>query len=454
MPAENEANLISQRIGFGRKLRWRNCRTRLDEDLLETIPGALPECFEKYCAKFDDVFTRGSQREYFRNYLAGLLSEVPRKNIAVIAANTVGTSYYNLHHFIHDAPWDADALNDRRIEIIWQTRQTRPAVGFHLIIDDSGHRKSGTATEGVGRQYIGQIGKVDNGMVEVTSHIYDGLRGYPLDVAMYKPAASFEEGKSDPDFRKKPELAMQLIDKCLARDLKPGIVLLDAGYGNNGPLLLQLEERKLQYVAALGKNRIVYVKLPGDAGRNKHKLEDVAKTLAPDQFQKVTLQLEEPRDVWVAVLEVHFPKLPGTRKVAIQLNAQTFEHATEVDYYITNATGETVTSAWIAQTYSKRNWIEVFYRETKGWLGMAQYQVRDRRSIERHWILVYTAFTFLACQRFTGGLRRRWSTEPLNTFGDAFRVFRHAVECQMLKWLPANWDVFAAHRASLGFSMA
>lgn len=421
--------------------------------MLESVPNAMPERFEKYCSKYDDIFPRATQREHFRTYLSGLLSESARKNISVIAANTVGSSYYNLHHFIHDSPWSADELNDRRIDIIWQTRQTRPTVDFKLIIDDSGHRKSGKATDGVGRQYIGQIGKVDNGMVEVTSHIFDGVKGYPLDVKMYKPASSLEKGKEDPDFQKKPELTVELIDKCLKRELKPGCVLLDAGYGNNGPFLKQLEERGLQYIAALSKNRIVYAKLPGEPARNKHKLEDIAKNLAPDQFQKVTLHLEEPRDVWVAVVPIHFPKLEGTRIVAIQLDAPYFSEAKEVDYYITNAPANIATAAWIAQNYSDRNWIEVFYRETKGWLGMAEYQVRDQRSIERHWILVFTAFTFLACQRFSGGLRRQWSSKPLSSFAETFRVFRHAVECKLLReWLPMNWQVFCTHRSKQGLA--
>ena len=37
-------------------------------------------------------------------------------------------------------------------------------------MDDSGHRKSGNFTAGVGRQYIGEIGKTDNGNVVVTTH--------------------------------------------------------------------------------------------------------------------------------------------------------------------------------------------------------------------------------------------------------------------------------------------
>ena len=35
--------------------------------------------------------------------------------------------------------------------------QTRISRGFSLIVDDSGHRKSGNFTAGVGRQYIGEI---------------------------------------------------------------------------------------------------------------------------------------------------------------------------------------------------------------------------------------------------------------------------------------------------------
>jgi hypothetical protein len=422
--------------------------------LLDTVPEAMPPCFEKWCGKFDDIFGRGTQQSHFRTYLAGLLSDGQRKNIAAIASSTVGASYYNLHHFLHDSPWDEQALNERRIQVLWQCRQTRPSARFKLILDDSGHRKSGSETDGAGRQYIGQVGKVDNGIVQVTSHVYDGLRGYPLDVALYKPASSLPKGKDDPEFKKKPELGLGLIDKCLNRGLVPGLVLLDAGYGNNGPLLAELENRQLKYIAALSKNRIVYARLPGEPARNKHGLEDVARALTPDEFKKVTLRLEKPRDVWVAVVPIHFPKLSGTRYAAIQLDAPTFSEAKEVDYFITNESEDTATAEWIAQGYSERNWIEVFYREAKGWLGMTDCQVRDQRSIERHWLLVFNAFTFLTWLRYTGGLRRLWSAKPLSTFGETFKVFRHAVECTLLRWLTHNFDVFAAHRTGLGLKFA
>ena len=35
---------------------------------------------------------------------------------------------------------------------------------------------------------------------------------------------------------------------------------------------------------------------------------------------------------------------------------------------------------WIVNTYSERNWSEVFYRKAKGWLGLKEYQVREKKS--------------------------------------------------------------------------
>jgi hypothetical protein len=52
-----------------------------------------------------------------------------------------------------------------------------------------------------------------------------------------------------------------------------------------------------------------------------------------------------------------------------------FATATEVDYLITNASREKATDEWVVTTYSQRNWVEVFYREAKGWLGLKEYQV-------------------------------------------------------------------------------
>ena len=49
------------------------------------------------------------------------------------------------------------------------------------------------------------------------------------------------------------------------------------------------------------------------------------------------------------------------------MNSSSVESATEIDYLITNKDSETVTGEWIVTTFSNRNYMEKFYRETKGW---------------------------------------------------------------------------------------
>lgn len=127
-------------------------------------------------------------------------------------------------------------------------------------------------------------------------------------------------------------------------------------------------------------------------------------------------------------MQVQVPKLEGPRWIAIQLNAPTYLAATDINYFLTNAPDERVSAEWIASTYSQRNWVEVFYRDAKGWFGLSEYQVRDAESMKRHWILVFTAYTFILWHQLTGGVRRRWATKPLHTISETLEAFRTAVE--------------------------
>jgi hypothetical protein len=299
-----------------------------------------------------------------------------------------------------------------------QCSQTRISRGFSLIIDDSGHRKSGNFTDGVGRQYIGEIGKTDNGIVVVTTHLYDGRKSLPLDIELSQHADSLPSGKQDPEFEKKTELALKLIDRTLGRKSQPEIVIIDAGSGNNTSFLLALEKRQLKYLGGFAKNRKVTINNSENIQQTM-RLDELAQSLPQEAFTKIQLTLDQPKTVWVVTREVEISNLKGKRNIAIVMNAATFSQATDIDYFITNASTSIVTPEWIVNTYSRRNWGEVFYREAKGWLGLKEYQVRDKRSLLRHFILVFCAYTFILWHQMTGGLRRRWASKPLNTFAEA-----------------------------------
>ena len=215
----------------------------------ETTPAAMPPCFDKWCQKFDDLLKTKAQKREFRQYLGGLLGESERKNLFQMARDAVEVTYHKLHHFLTDAPWSSDKINERRLSVMNQCSQTKISREFSLIVADSGHRKSGNFTAGVGRQYIGEIGKTDNGNVVVTTHLYDGKKSLPLDIELYKHAKSLPEGKKDPKFKKKPARALDLINRSLDQGYRPGIVLIDSSYGNNTSFLSELENKKLKYIS-------------------------------------------------------------------------------------------------------------------------------------------------------------------------------------------------------------
>jgi hypothetical protein len=419
----------------------------------QTTPAAMPPCFERWCKRFDDVWTHQAQKREFRNYIGGLLGESERKNLSQMADNAVGVTYHRLHHFLTEAPWDAQQVNEQRLLVMNQCSQTRINRGFTLIVDDSGHRKSGNFTAGVGRQYIGEIGKTDNGIVVVTTHLYDGKKSLPLDIELYQHANSLPEGKKDIEFKKKPELALELIDRSKKRGYRPGIVLIDAGYGNNTTFLLELEKRKLKYLGGLAKNRKVITEIETNK-REEIRLDKLAQSLSIEEFTPVQVDLDKPKTVLVATVEVELSQLEGKRTIAIVMNASTFDQASDIDYFITNVDSSKSTADWIVATYAQRNWVEVFYREAKGWLGLSEYQVRDYRSLIKHFILVFCAYTFILWHTLTGGLRRRWASKSLTTFVEALEAFRTAMSFRFVEWLIHNRDVFFAYQAALGFVWA
>ena len=134
-------------------------------------PGTL----ETYCAEFDHLFSKRNQRDTFRQYLANLLLPSERNKTLTALANTepvVGAHHaraQQLQWFLSESTWDAKALNQQRLTSLRDHRSTAPTVTGALVIDETGDRKAGTKTAHIGRQYLANLGKIDNGVVSVTS---------------------------------------------------------------------------------------------------------------------------------------------------------------------------------------------------------------------------------------------------------------------------------------------
>ncbi|MEU8363108.1 transposase [Nonomuraea sp. NPDC048882] len=71
-------------------------------------------------------------------------------------------------------------FNARRVELLPAEAATASHPDGVLVIDDSGDRNDGKATAHVGRQWLGRLGKTDNGIVTVSTLWADERIYYPL----------------------------------------------------------------------------------------------------------------------------------------------------------------------------------------------------------------------------------------------------------------------------------
>jgi SRSO17 transposase len=166
-------------------------------------PGPL----EDYATQFDPLLASVAQRRGFRDYLQGLLLPRDRnKTLTGLAGAEPITGAQHrevqrLQWFLSESAWDHEAVNEQRVRLLCQDPATAPHDQGALVVDDTGDRKDGTATAHVARQYLGSVGKIDNGIVAVTSLWADERCYWPVHAVPYTPAVRLLEGERDPGFR-------------------------------------------------------------------------------------------------------------------------------------------------------------------------------------------------------------------------------------------------------------
>ena len=363
----------------------------------------IPDPLEVYAAQFDDLFSRPSQRAAFRQYLAGLLLPGERAKTLTALANAepvVGAQrpgVQQLQWFLSESTWDAAAVTARRRELLRADPGTAPHPGGVLIIDETGDRKDGPKTAHVGRQYLGNRGKIENGVVSVGSVWADESVYYPLAVEPYTPKHWFAGGTADPAFRTKPQIALALVDQALAGDWPLRAVVADCLYGEHHGFTDGLQQRGMPYVVALRPSHGWWA--PVDAVGSAREAAVAGSWRSPEQPGAWVPVARSFRDghttSWWALEGIAGPYGPerGRRLVIATPDPATLpEHATW--YLLTTLPAGEADLAEIVRLYGLRHWVEQQYKQIKTSLGWSQYQVRSDRALRRHWALVQCAFAF------------------------------------------------------------
>jgi SRSO17 transposase len=369
---------------------------------------------EEYSQWFDGLFCKVNQREGFRQYLTGLLLASERNKTLTGIANSepvVGAQearVQSLQWYLSESTWEASAVNRARIELILKTPGLQPNAQGALVIDETGDRKAGHKTAHVGRQYLANLGKIDNGVVSVTSLWADEKVYYPLDVEPYTPAAWFEGGKANPAFRTKLKIATELVEQALQAGIPFRAVVADSFYGEDRTFRQSLDQLGVGYVLAL-KPSFAWWHRVGDIGSPQAAAQAAvwAGSAQPGDWVSIERTFHDGHaEQWWALEVVAGPFGPdhALRSIVVTTDPATLPDLTTW-YLITNlpAPGSpwalksalpAATLAELVRLYGLRNWVEQSYKQVKHTLGWAHYQVRSDTAIRRHWTLVCCAFTF------------------------------------------------------------
>jgi SRSO17 transposase len=377
------------------------------------IPPA-PEPLEAYAKQFDVLFEKSNQREEFRRYLEGLLLPAERHKTLTGLVNTeplVGAQQpraQKLQWFLSESDWDERQVQAERLTLLREDPATAPSADGVLVIDETGDRKDGHHTAHVGRQYLANVGKIDNGVVSVTSLWADERVYYPIDVEPYTPAHHFEKGKQDPQFRTKLKLAVELVRRAVQAHLPFRAVVADSFYGEDRGVKGGLRELGVGYVLALKPSHEWWH--PARAIGSLQEAAQAARWKSPEQpgrWVKVTRRFRDgsSQDWWaLEVITGPYGPQKQERVVIATTDPLTLPDLTTF-YLVTNlpapgsprAAESALPAASLEEVvrlYGLRMWVEQSYKQVKHTLGWSQYQVRSDRAIRRHWQLVWCAFSF------------------------------------------------------------
>jgi SRSO17 transposase len=413
-------------------------------------PRAGEDRFAAYLEAIVAALGHASRMDPARAYCTGLLLPGERKSVepmaARIAPGRVQAKHQSMHHFVAKAEWD-----DRAV-LAAVRGQALAAIERHgpvryWIVDDTGFPKKGKHSVGVARQYCGQVGKQDNCQVAVSLSVANDHASLPIAYRLYLP----EAWAADParrakagvpeaiGFETKPAIALGQLRQALAEDVPVGIVLGDAGYGNETGFRASLRDLGLRYVLGVQSSTTVWppgmaplpprpkprpgpgrpqTRLQRVPGRGPVDLAALAKGLPARAWRTVAW-----REGSRASLSSRFAALRLRPAHRDQKRSEPWPEewllvewpkgaAEPAKYWLSNLPPRTALRE-LVHTAKARWVIERDYQELKQEIGLGHYEGRGWRGFHHHASLCVAAYGFLVAERCRFPPRARLTRQRL-----------------------------------------
>lgn len=331
-------------------------------------------------------------------YLKGLLSDVARKNGWQLAEHAGEARPHGMQRLLSQAVWDTDGVRDDLRTYVLEQLGTTSAV---VVMDETSFLKSGHLSVGVGTQYCGSMGDLENCQVGVfLSYVTD--RGHclidrelylPLDWCEDKPRCQAAHIPEKIRFQTKPELARTMLKRLVQARVAINWVVADCVYGGNWDLRTFLHQQELFYVLAVPQSEPV--EFLASAGRRREEAALVESFLpSAPLYHRLSMGqgTKGPRFFdWTAIPMLDRFQDDGRHVLLIRRD---IADPQEKRYYFVFAPSGTTLEEMV-QAIGARWHIEEDFENGKD-MGLDHYEVRSWLGWYRHVTLVMLAAAYLA----------------------------------------------------------
>jgi SRSO17 transposase len=331
---------------------------------------------------------------HFDEYCRGLLSDEPRKTVEPLALRA-GTTVRTLQVFLKDADWDESAIGvtlRRRLATAFAREPDGSRLGTIGIIDETSVVKKGTKTPGVQRQYLGCVGKVENGIVTVHLGACRGDLKALLDADLFLPASwdadrprCRDAGIPD-DKRYEPKWKQAVWQWARARQdgFRFDWLVFDEGYGKVPAFLRVLDLRGQPYV---GEIPVIYRVATRPGGR-RIEARALLKATVRTGWKRLVVRHDSGG---VSVWKYRACGVCAARhrqQLIVAVNVATGE----VKYFVSNAVVRS--PATLLRVAFRRSPIEHLFRLAKREAGFAHFEGRNYRALMRHLTMALVVMAF------------------------------------------------------------
>ena len=381
----------------------------MTEAQLDELGPALATFLERFASRFRSTPTF----EHLRTYARGLLSELPRKTAEPIAL-AAGTPVRTLQEFLRDYLWDHDGVgHDVRAHVAQQlAAMPTDDLGTVGLLDETSAMKKGDQTPGVSRQYLGCVGKVDDGIVTVHLGVCRGTYQTLIDADLFLPKCWSDDrdrcrAAGIPDdvvHRPKWRIALEQLDRVWADGVTLDWLTFDSEYGRSPDFLRELDARTQPFVGdvprrfscrAVGKSAVrPEAEVKGQAA------EEVvrnASSFRSQAWQVVRLSRRTAEDqLWrVKCVSVWVSGESGWSERTYRLIWLCSQKTGEEAFVVSNAAVACPVERLVRVAFC-RSHVEHLFRIVKSELGFTHFEGRNYVALRRHLSVCVAMMAFVA----------------------------------------------------------